>query len=54
VAGTAGAWAFFLYGLLSLVASMLGGRVGSPREHIVTGTTETTVPAHGPPSPQRV
>ncbi|HEY6099312.1 MAG TPA: hypothetical protein VIW03_07770, partial [Anaeromyxobacter sp.] len=33
-AGAAGAWAFFLYGLLTLVASVLGGRAGAPRhEH---------------------
>jgi hypothetical protein len=50
-AGTAGSWAFFLYGLLTLAASMLGGRAGVPEERVVTGATEP-LPAHTP-SPQR-
>jgi hypothetical protein len=30
-AGAAGAWAFFLYGVLTLAAAVLGGRTGVPR-----------------------
>lgn len=53
-AGTAGAWAFFLYALLTLAACMLGGRAGVPRDRHLGGREET-VPAHGQPlSPQRV
>jgi hypothetical protein len=53
-AGTAGAWAFFLYGVLTLAAAILGGRVGVPRDrHLIT--REETVPAPGAPlAPQRV
>jgi hypothetical protein len=53
-AGTAGSWAFFLYGLLTLVAAMLGGRAGVPRDRTPI-VREETVPAAGAPlSPQRV
>jgi hypothetical protein len=53
-AGTAGAWAFFLFGLLTLAAAVLGGRAGVPRgRHVVV--REETAPAPGAPlSPRRV
>jgi hypothetical protein len=50
-AGTTGAWAFFLYGILTLAAAMLGGRAGIPRDRIVVAREE---PVPGAPlSPQR-
>jgi hypothetical protein len=53
-AGTAGAWAFFLYGLLTLAAALLGGRAGVPRAHLV-GPHDERIAAPGQPlSPQRV
>jgi hypothetical protein len=52
-AGTAGAWAFFLYGLLTLAAAILGGRAGVPRERHVIGQEQRTGPA-GEPLPHRV
>jgi hypothetical protein len=51
-AGTAGAWTFFLYGLLTLAAAVLGGRAGVPRGHLVETHDERTAP--GQPLPQRV
>jgi uncharacterized protein YjbJ (UPF0337 family) len=52
-AGTAGAWAFFLYGLLTLAAAMFGGRAGVPRDAHVVGHEER-VPPPGEPLPHRV
>jgi hypothetical protein len=53
-AGTAGAWAFFLYGLLTLAAAMLGGRAGVPEDRHLAAREEVA-PAPGQPlSPQRV
>jgi hypothetical protein len=51
-AGTAGSWAFFLYGVLTLAAAMLGGRAGVPREHTPLAREER-VPPPAAPSPQR-
>jgi hypothetical protein len=51
-AGTAGAWAFFLYGLLTLAAAILGGRAGVPRAHLVDTREERT--AAGEPLPHHV
>jgi hypothetical protein len=53
-AGTAGTWAFFLFGLLTLAAAVLGGRAGIPKaRHVVTHGE--TVPAPGAPlSPRHV
>jgi hypothetical protein len=52
-AGTTGAWAFFLYGLLTLAAAMFGGRSGVPKDRLVV-SREERVPAPGAPlSPQR-
>lgn len=52
-AGATGAWAFFIYGLLTLVAAMLGGRAGVPKERLVVhrDTTSTVPPLT--PSPHR-
>jgi hypothetical protein len=52
-AGATGAWAFFLYGLLTLAASILGGRAGVPKEGHVVGQEER-VPPPGEPLPHRV
>jgi hypothetical protein len=54
VAGAAGAWAFFIYGILTLAAAMLGGRAGVPRDRMLI-RREETAPAGPPlsPSPQR-
>lgn len=52
VAGATGAWAFFLYGVLTLVAAMLGGRAGVPRDRMIV-RREETAPAGAPLSPQR-
>lgn len=53
-AGTVGAWAFFLYGLLTLAAAMLGGRAGVPHDRHLAAREEVA-PAPGQPlSPQRV
>jgi hypothetical protein len=52
-AGTAGTWAFFLYGVLTLAAAMFGGRAGVPRERLVVGAEER-VPPPGEPLPHRV
>jgi hypothetical protein len=51
-AGTTGAWAFFVYGLLTLAAAMFGGRAGVPREGHVVGHEER-VPPPGAPLPHR-
>lgn len=51
-AGATGAWAFFLYGLLTLAASMFGGRAGVPRAGHVVGHEER-VPPPGSPLPHR-
>jgi hypothetical protein len=53
-AGAAGAWGFFVYGLLTLVAAALGGGVGVPRERRVIGR-EAPATTTGPltPSPTR-
>jgi hypothetical protein len=52
-AGTTGAWAFFLYGLLTLAASVFGGRAGVPRDAHVLGQEER-LPPPGEPLPHRV
>lgn len=52
VAGATGAWAFFLYGVLTLAAAMLGGRAGVPKDRLVV-RREETAPAGAPISPQR-
>jgi hypothetical protein len=53
-AGGAGAWAFFLYGLLTLAAAMLGGRAGIPRNRlIVTREERVPSPPGAPLTPQR-
>ncbi len=52
-AGATGAWAFFIYGILTLAAAIIGGRVGVPREgHLVR--QEDRVPPPGEPLPHRV
>jgi hypothetical protein len=53
-AGTAGSWAFFLYGLLTLVAAILGGRVGVPRDRTRIVREEPAPVPGAPLSPQRV
>jgi hypothetical protein len=47
-----GAWAFFLYGVLTLAAAMLGGRVGVPKDRLLVGREER-VPPPGATLPQR-
>src|SRR5690606_22589660 len=50
-AGAASAWGFFIYGLLTLAAAILGGRTGAPRvRHVVQ---EERVPPPGAPLPHR-
>lgn len=52
-AGATGAWAFFLYGVLTLAAAVLGGRAGVPRERtLVTHDERAGLP--GEPLPHRV
>jgi hypothetical protein len=51
-AGATGAWAFFLYGLLTLVAAMFGGRAGVARDAHVVGQEER-LPPPGEPLPHR-
>lgn len=51
--GTTGAWAFFLYGALTLAAAALGGRAGVPRMRRVLGQDETAPLPDRPLSPQR-
>jgi len=50
-AGTTGAWAFFLYGLLTLAASLLGGRAGVPSGLVDEREHRAGVP--GEPLPHR-
>ena len=52
-AGATGAWAFFVSGLLTLAAAILGGRAGVPREGRVVGQ-ERRAPPPGEPLPHRV
>jgi hypothetical protein len=52
-AGATGAWAFFIYGILTLAAAMFGGRAGVPREGHLVGHEER-VPPPGEPLPHRV
>ncbi len=52
-AGAAGAWAFFIYGILTLAAAILGGGAGAPRERRILGREER-VPPPGEPQPHRV
>ncbi len=55
-AGAASAWAFFIYGILTLAAALIGGRAGVPREAHVIGQEERVPPPGAPPlspSPQR-
>ncbi len=52
-AGATGAWAFFIYGVLTLAASIFGGRAAVPREGHVIGQ-EGRVPPAGEPLPHRV
>lgn len=51
-AGTASAWVFFLYGLLTLAAAVFGGRAGVPRGVLAEHEVRTGVP--GEPVPHRV
>jgi ABC-type multidrug transport system fused ATPase/permease subunit len=52
-AGAAGAWAFFLFGVLTLAASVLGGRAGAARWRGELPSGEA-LPAHGAaPAPHR-
>jgi hypothetical protein len=53
-AGTTGAWAFFLYGVLTLAAAMLGGRSGVPKDRLLVGHEEAAPTPGGPMHPQRV
>jgi hypothetical protein len=52
-AGGAGAWTFFLYGLLTLAAAILGGRAGVPRDRLIVTREERVPPAGAPLTPQR-
>jgi len=55
-AGATGSLAFFVYGLLTLAAAMLGGLSGVPKDRIVIAREETVPPPGAPPfrpSPQR-
>ncbi len=52
-AGATGAWAFFIYGILTLAAAIFGGRAGVPKEGYVVGQEER-VPPPGEPLPHRV
>jgi hypothetical protein len=53
-AGTTGAWAFFIYGLLTLAAAMLGARAGVPRDRTLVGHAEPAPVPGAPLSPQRI
>jgi hypothetical protein len=46
-----GAWAFFLYGVLTLAAAMFGGRAGVPRGRYIATTEAVGVPRE--PLPHR-
>jgi hypothetical protein len=54
-AGSTGAWAFFLFGALTLAAAALGGGAGVPKTRRLLGRDETTtpVPPDRPLTPQR-
>jgi hypothetical protein len=52
-AGATGAWAFFVSGLLTLAAAILGGRTGVPREGRAV-RQERRAPPPGEPLPHRV
>lgn len=53
-AGVAGAWAFFVFAVLTLVAAILGGGAGVPKERTLIRREETVpVPPGAPLSPQR-
>jgi ABC-type transport system involved in multi-copper enzyme maturation permease subunit len=52
--GTTGAWAFFLYGALTLAAAALGGGAGVPRIRRVLPQGEPAPLPDRPLSPQRV
>ncbi len=51
-AGATSAWAFFIYAVLTLIAAILGGRYGIPRETRVVHEEER-VPPPGAPLPHR-
>lgn len=51
-AGVAGAWAFFIFAVLTLVAAILGGGAGVPKERTIVAR-EAPVPPGTPLSPQR-
>jgi uncharacterized membrane protein len=53
-AGTTGAWAFFLYGILTLAAALFGGRAGVPHDRHLVAREETAPLPNQPLSPQRV
>jgi vacuolar-type H+-ATPase subunit H len=53
-AGSAGAWAFFIFGVLTLAAAALGGRAGVPRLHRTPPEAEPAPLPDRPLSPQRV
>jgi hypothetical protein len=53
-AGAAGAWAFFIFAVLTLVAAILGGGAGVPKERMLIRREEhVPVPPGAPFSPQR-
>jgi hypothetical protein len=52
-AGRTGAWAFFLYGALTLVAAALGGRLGVPKDRLLRAREEAAPLPERPLSPQR-
>jgi hypothetical protein len=52
LAGAAGAWAIFIYGILTLAAAILGGRTGIPRDRMIVREEPATAPDR-PLSPQR-
>jgi hypothetical protein len=53
-AGTTGSWAFFLYGVLTLAAAVVGGRAGVPKDRGILTTREEPLPPHpGEPLPHR-
>jgi len=51
-AGATGAWAFFLGGILTLAAAIVGGRAGVPRDRGLA-VREERVPPPGAPLPHR-
>jgi hypothetical protein len=52
-ATSAGAWGFFIYGLLTLVAAALGGGMGIPRERRVVAREAPVTSGPFTPSPTR-